>query len=149
MRPLPDRLLDDFGPQPMPVFDRILVPSDGSPSSQSAVALAVRLAAAFAAALRVVVVVEHETNGAGSASAEAAAETLREAAARAAGEGVAAEIGVLTGDVVEELLVDVASWRADLIVVGSHARGETFLPALGSKTGELLRKATVPVLVVR
>lgn len=145
MRPSPDRLLDDFRPQPLPVFDRILVPSDGSRSSRNALDLAVRLASSFAAALRVVLVLEPGA----TVAPEAADAVLRDAAVCAAGEGVPAEVEVRRGPVVEELLLDVAEWRADLVVVGTHAREEALTPALGRNTGELLRKITVPVLVVR
>lgn len=163
MRTVPDRLLDDLRPQPLAVFDRILVPTDGSPASRDAVDLAVRLAAAFETALRIVSVIDREklngelTMWSGGEAAgpvfdaltAAATATLRDAHARARDAGVEAETAVLAGNVVEEVLLDIAAWRGDLIVVGSHAHAQAFAPGLGGKTAELLRKSTVPVLVVR
>jgi len=66
-------------------------------------------------------------------------------AARA--QGIEASGRVLEGPVVDGLLDAVADSHATLIVIGSHGRGGLARAFLGSITEELLRHATVPVLV--
>ena len=51
---------------------------------------------------------------------------------------------------VQQRVVDEAvSWRADLIVVGTHGRRGVRRMVLGSSAEGILRTATVPVLLVR
>jgi len=149
----------DFG---IPVFTNILVALDGSPSAERAVALGLRLALAFRAALHIVFVLDEVKIrsdvtiwGAGDAGTliehvRASAQTLLDRTRsdmRAA--GVETETLLRQGDVVEEVLLAATEWHADLLVAGTHAHAHSSLPALGSKTAELLRLCVIPVLVVR
>lgn len=144
------------------MFERILVPVDGSPAAHAAARVAVGLADAFGGRVRFAFVLDVERVSAEltvwtggpvravlddlRAGAEA---SLRAAAEAATASKVASETVLLEGDVVEQLLVDATAWKADAVVIGTHSRGMALSPALGSKTAELLRRTTLPVLVVR
>ncbi len=144
------------------IFERILVPTDGSSAARSAAGVAIGLARAFHGAVRFVAVVDTPrivselTMGTGrDVSAEvarlrpAARQVLDDVARLAAAAGVTAEAELLEGDVVDRILEDAAAWGADAIVIGTHARQHSLFPTLGSKTHELLRRSTLPVLVCR
>ncbi|HEY7168246.1 MAG TPA: universal stress protein [Candidatus Binatia bacterium] len=60
---------------------------------------------------------------------------------------LAVEYEVRTGKPFSELIIARRAWQADLIVVGGTSRNEE--PLLGSTSERVLRKAMVPVLVVR
>jgi len=55
---------------------------------------------------------------------------------------------VVQGPTVETVLDEVARRGADLLVVGSHGHGAAYDLAVGSVSSGIIRKATVPVLVV-
>lgn len=144
------------------IFARILVPVDGSPASHSAAEVAIGLAVAFGGRIRLVYVLDVQrvnaeltmwTGGSSTAILDdirtAAGASLRVVAESASAAGVPNEIAILEGDVAEQLVVDAAAWKADSVVIGTHSREHAFSPALGSRTAELLRRATIPVLVVR
>jgi nucleotide-binding universal stress UspA family protein len=146
------------------MYQRILVPVDGSETSNAGLAEAVKLAKLTGAQLRLVHVVD-ETPFLMSAEGMAAISTdvlglLREGgerileAARAyvVGQGVAADTKLYDGlsnrlsDCVNE---QVAQWNADLIVLGTHGRRGVGRMLLGSGAEQVARTATVPVLLVR
>ncbi len=80
---------------------------------------------------------------------ERAAAYLDGLAARWSGEGVAVETEVRRGDAVTELLEETGEHAIGLIALATH--GTTGLPALwrGSTGARLLRRAGVPLLLVR
>jgi nucleotide-binding universal stress UspA family protein len=59
------------------------------------------------------------------------------------------EIVVTQGDAAESILTEAASRRIDLIVMGYHARGRLEEAIMGSVSRSVLRRAQVPVLLVR
>ena len=144
------------------IFERILVPTDGSSAARAAEGIAIGLARAFHGRVRFVVVLDTERTVADltmgtDRDVTADVERLRPVAQQvlddvtrvAAEAGVPSEADLLDGDVVDRVLEDAAAWHADAIVIGTHARPHSFFPTLGSKTHELLRRATLPVLVCR
>ena len=144
------------------IFERILVPTDGSSAARAAESVALGLARAFHGRVRFVVVLDTSRIAADltmgtdrDVSAEVkhlwpvAQQVLDDASRVAAEAGIPAEAELLEGDVVDRLLEDAAAWRADAIVIGTHARKHTLFPTLGSKTNEVLRRSTIPVLVCR
>ncbi|HVA37343.1 MAG TPA: universal stress protein [Candidatus Dormibacteraeota bacterium] len=143
------------------MFNAILVPIDAGEPSESAMEMAVQLASAvkgrlvFCSAIDVAGIT---VDAAGAfidprpsldAAHEAAEKVMQDAAKRAADAGVAAETDVLDGDPVASILDAAREHHADLILMGSHGRGGLARAMLGSVTEGVLRKSSVPVLVVR
>lgn len=146
------------------MYRRILVPIDGSPTSGRGLDEALRLAKLCGASVRLVHVIDElkyvtgfETFAAYNADLlplmEEAGEQIllagREAATRA---GVEVETLLFTSPVqrVCDMVVEQArTWRADLIVIGTHGRRGVGRWLLGSDAEQILRLAPVPVLLVR
>lgn len=144
------------------MFQHILVPIDGSSTSQVAVERAVELAKALGSRITVINVVDYypfvgvgadyalgqsEYLSAATASAEQA---LAAAVGVVSAAGIAVDQEVIEGSVVHEGILESAKVRAaDLIVMGSHGRHGIEKLLLGSVTQRVLAQATVPVLVVR
>ena len=159
------------------MYQRILVPVDGSATSERALQEAIRLAAGKAQ-LRLVYVIEeiYPLDTEGYAYIDYA--TLREAV-RHTGERVLAQVAEKTrhsgataeiaaeeaqrlGATVETILLEAGgeriadviegearNWPADLIVIGTHGRTGLSRLLLGSVAEGVARGASVPVLLVR
>lgn len=146
------------------MYKRILVPIDGSPTSNQALATAIRLAQTFGAQLRLVHVVQelaylsgYDTFGGYPgglllAMREGGLKIIEEGMTAASGAGVQAD-NVIFDDLGERLGETVSrearSWGADLIVVGTHGRRGMGRLLMGSGAEDILRNAPVPVLAVR
>jgi nucleotide-binding universal stress UspA family protein len=145
------------------MYQRILVGVDGSAASQRGLEEAVRLAAQGGAQLRIVHVLGELALMAGVPEAAYLEAVLAEARRRgeqvvanarasAAAAGVAAEaelvetVGRTIGDVLAD---EVARWRADLVVLGTHGRRGLRRMVLGSDAESVVRTSPVPVLLVR
>ncbi|MFB6141245.1 MAG: universal stress protein [Halosimplex sp.] len=134
----------------------LLVGSDGSEGSESAVDEGIDLAAATGATLHVVSVLESDVLGFDVRSSQVEAERERRtdevlADARERGEdrGVAVETAIEEGGVVEELDAYAEDHDVDLVAVGTHGRTGIDRRLLGSVTENLIRSSSVPVLSVR
>lgn len=139
------------------MYRRILVPIDGSPAAQRAVQEAVKLAS-DGVRLRLAYVVEEPKPldivdysvllGAVRKTGERALATAAEEALKS---GVTVETGLLEapGERVSGVIESEAdNWNADLIVIGTHGRSGFNRLLLGSVAEEVVRRASVPVLVV-
>lgn len=139
------------------MYERILLPTDGSTASLAACDHALDLAETFDAALDVLYVVD--TN---ALPLDAHTKTVLDARNQAASGAVAdvveqAErrgLEVVTGEVREgspaEVLLDhVGDRDVDLVVMGTHGRRGLDRYLLGSVTEQVVRLAPVPVLTVR
>ena len=144
------------------MFEHILVPVDGSPTSMLAVTKAAGLAKAFNSRVTAVYVIDpYPFTGVGAdfaygqaqylSAATAEANTSLEAVKKFMDEaGVAVKTMVGEGHAVHEGIVRVGdSVGADLIVMGSHGRRGLEKLVLGSVAQRVLQTAHVPVLVVR
>jgi nucleotide-binding universal stress UspA family protein len=83
---------------------------------------------------------------------EAGEKVLAEALAIAVSAGVTADTRLIDqfGERLGEAVVkEAASWKADLLVVGTHGRRGMGRMLLGSGAEQIIRLAAVPVLVVR
>ncbi len=144
------------------MFKHLLVPIDGSPTSQLAVDKAIGLARAFSSAVSVLFVIDpYPFAGVGadfaygqaqymSAARAEANEAL--AAARKAFEvaGVQVNASLVEAHMVWRGIVEAAdAGGADLIVMGSHGRSGIEKMVLGSVAQRVLSHARQPVLVVR
>ena len=146
------------------MYQKILVPVDGSPTSTLGLTEAVRLAGVTGARLHLLHVADVLSLAiAGEGYTGASVDLL--AAVREGGEGILAaarqtveaagvpvDASLLenTAGRVAELIADEAlRWGADLIVLGTHGRRGVGRLMLGSDAEQLLRIAPVPVLLVR
>jgi len=146
------------------MYQRIMVPVDGSDTSNKALVAALQLARESGGRVRIVHVVEelayltgYEQYGAYSgelisALHDAGAKVLDDALAIAQSAGVEAdsELHDNLGERLAEVVTDAAdAWKADLVVVGTHGRRGLGRVLLGSGAEQILRLAHVPVLVIR
>ncbi len=144
------------------MFKHILVPVDGSPTSQVAVAKAIGLAKAFESRVTTIFVIDpYPFTGVGTDFAYGQAEYLSAATAEAnAAIKAAKKVFEDAGVNVETSVIEAhAAWRgvvqaaesiqADLIVMGSHGRSGLEKLVLGSVTQAVLSHTRLPVLVVR
>lgn len=144
------------------MYQRILVPIDGSETSLQGLDEAVRLALLTGAALRLVHVLNKFRRTTGFAShasyaallpgmKEAGEELLRQGRERAERGGIKAEsmlLCSLTSQLSEMVAEDAEAWSADLIVIGTHGRRGVERLLWGSDANEIKRVAPVPVLLV-
>ncbi|WP_395688631.1 universal stress protein [Caenimonas koreensis] len=142
------------------MFKRILVPIDGSPTSNKALVAALNLARDAGSSIRLVHTLDqlvylgaYDYNpNLLSVVREDASRVLADALAIAQAAGVEADT-VLIDDPGQRLGISVAEeakkFGADLIVVGTHGRRGVGRVLLGSGAEEILRLAPVPVLTVR
>ncbi|MFC4552716.1 MULTISPECIES: universal stress protein [Halorussus] len=141
------------------MYDRILVPTDGSAETERAVAHAADLATAHDAELHAVYVVDAATF-AGlpmEASWDGITETLHgegEAALErvesiADDRGVAVTTHLLEGSPSKRIVQWAEGEDCDLVVMGTHGRGGIDRLLLGSVAERVVRACKVPVLTVR
>jgi len=146
------------------MYQRILVPVDGSPTSQRGLAEAIALARSGGGRVRLLHVVD-ELSFALSADAFAAyggdmlsllreggEQILAQARAQVEAAGVAAETVLrdsFAGRVGDLVVAEATAWPADLIVIGTHGRRGVSRLFMGSDAEQILRVAPVPVLLVR
>jgi nucleotide-binding universal stress UspA family protein len=139
------------------MYERILVPTDGSPAAEAAVEQAVSLAAQYDATLHALYVVDTSAYSTIEAGAEIIINALEEEGEAAvqeiaeAGEeaGVDVETTVTAGTAYRSILEYVDDHDVDLVVMGTHGRRGLDRYLLGSVTERVVRTADVPVLTVR
>ena len=144
------------------MFERILVPTDGSWGSEGAVAKAVQLAADYGATLDALSVVDadvygsypgdeyvHEHEGLEEGLEEAAEAAVKDVAAAAAEHDVTAETTVIHGSPHEVIVDHAVETGADLVVMGSKERSDEYRQFVGSVTQRVLELSSTPLLVVK
>ena len=141
------------------MYDRILVPTDGSDPAAAATDHALTVADRFDATVHALYVVDvdgiaHEAPGLGLDALRDALRTEGETATdavveRAEDRGVDVRESVVDG-VAEDAIVDYADAEGiDLIVMGTHGRRGLDRYLVGSVTERVVRRTEVPTLVVR
>jgi nucleotide-binding universal stress UspA family protein len=145
------------------MYQRILVPVDGSDTARRGLEEAIRLSKELGGALRLVHIVDdtplamNPETGIAAAPlvadfAEGGKQIIEEARAFAAGQGVQVDTALyenFTGRVAERILEDARKSGAELIVMGTHGRRGIRHAVLGSDAEAVVRGADVPVLLVR
>ena len=142
------------------MYTRILVPVDGSPTSARGLDEALRLAKLAGASVRLVHVLDEPVFFGPEIYAadvfglmqEAGAKLMEEMKARAVAAGVEVSTfvsKVLPGRVCDVVLEQAKDFDADLIVIGTHGRRGVGRLLVGSDAEQIVRLATVPVLLVR
>ena len=145
------------------MYQRILVPIDGSETSRRALQEAIKLGDS-AAQLRLVYVVEeiysHATEGYDfidyDALQKAARSTgermLAQAAEKVQQSGKRAEVALIETNgqrIASVIEAEAKRWQADLIVIGTHGRSGLSRLLMGSVAEGVVRLASVPVLLIR
>jgi nucleotide-binding universal stress UspA family protein len=148
------------------MISKILVPSDGSKTAQTAAGYAVDLAKQLKASIIILSVIDKRSFTAQTVPASETArhtiepieDYLREAAEGYAGEikklcdksGVASKVSIKMGHPVEEIVKEAKRSKANFIVMGSHGRSALSAAVLGSVSyGVIHNDASVPILIVR
>jgi nucleotide-binding universal stress UspA family protein len=146
------------------MYSRILVPVDGSPTSNAGLDEAIKLAKQFGSQLRLLHVVDQmplavSAEGFGVMSVDVLG-LLKEAGERVLADAKAHVVAA--GVPVDTLLVDspnsrlsdhvtavAKEWPAELIVIGTHGRRGIGRVLMGSDAEQVVRHAPVPVLLYR
>lgn len=141
-------------------YRRILVPVDGSATSNKALTAALGLARERAARVRVMHAIDELSMVSGfedssyvmRAARENGTKALEDALAIVKAAGIEGDTHLVEapGKRLGEAVSDEArAWEADLVVVGTHGRRGLSRLLLGSGAESVIRLASVPVLVVR
>lgn len=141
-------------------FQKILVPVDGSSTSNKALDYALQLAKENHSQVRALHAIDelgylssYEYSGELMATARKnGTEVLQNAVIAAQALNVPADTKLVDqpGQRLGQTIAnEAASWGADLIVVGTHGRRGVGRVLLGSGAEQIVRMATVPVLTVR
>ena len=137
------------------MFERILIPVDGSEPAHGAAQLGIDLAVEHDATVHGLYVVEPVTVAEGGAGQiiesmqETGQEIVSELAEQAESKGLSVETDVKTGVAHREILEYAEANDIDLMVVGTHGRTGIGRYLLGSVTEKIVRLSDVPVLTVR
>jgi len=147
----------------MSAFRKILVPVDGSPTSRRGLKEAVRLAKDQGAKLRLVHVVDEQpvlsvmetgvdVDDLCKSLVKSGHALVERARREAQKQGVDAGTAIyesVSGPPAEQILREARKWKADLIVMGTHGRRGLRRVVMGSDAEQVVREATVPVMLVR
>ena len=145
------------------MYERILVPVDGSDASNRGLQEAIRLSKALGGELRLVHIVDDSALAlnpeAGIAAAPLVADfaqagkaVLEDARGVAQAEGLDASVVLhenFSGRVADLIVEEARKWRAEVIVMGTHGRRGVRHAVLGSDAEAVVQRAEVPVLLVR
>ena len=144
----------------MPSFKKILVPIDGSDTSDKAMRMALDMTREALGTVRFVHVIDDDRHlNSYELSGDLrtyvhnnARELLQKAMDAASAMGVQAESHVVDKPyqrLGESVADEVADWGADLVVLGTHGRRGLGRMLLGSGAEQIIRLCNAPVLVVR
>jgi nucleotide-binding universal stress UspA family protein len=147
------------------MYQRILVPIDGSPTSTRGLQEAMAVAKLTHASMRLIHVVDQLpftlsldptaaswTGDMYTLLRETGEGILKEGKAQVDAAGIPVDVALrdsLEGRVCDLVVEEAARWGADLIVIGTHGRRGPGRVLLGSDAEQILRLAPVPVLLVR
>lgn len=139
------------------MFDRVLLPLDGSPLAEAALPVAIRLAQAFGSQLLLLHIIERKApatvHGEPHLTEVAAAESyLRGVLERLREQRVEAESHVHSvplGDVARSIADHAEEERVDLVVLCTHGRAGWRDLVAGSIAQQALQRGSVPLLLVR
>lgn len=144
------------------MYQRILIPVDGSPTSDRALGEAIALARQQNAQLQLLHVIEeiHFVDIESSISYAELQETMRNSGNKVLTQaqtavqqtGMTAETKLLEASgkrVASVIVAEAERWPADLIVIGTHGRTGFSRLLFGSVAEGVVRTAPVPVLLIR
>ena len=137
------------------MYEKILVPSDGSECSEKALEHAVKLAEKFESEIHLLYVVDVRMNTAGEyysnlvgTMREQGEDRLKEKAEEISSKDVDVQTSVIEGIPHTEINDYSDEYDTDLIVMGTHGRTGLNRLLIGSVTEKIVRTSKVPVLTV-
>lgn len=142
------------------MFDRILIPTDGSDATKPAVDMALDLAETHDATLHVLFIVDQPPSVSGTGEGFSGLDNLldeledeghratNEIADQARESDVETETAVRRGNPHDDILAYANERDIELIVMGTHGRTGVKRALLGSVTENVVRHAETPVLTV-
>lgn len=142
------------------MFDRILVPTDGSDPATSAVEMALGLAETHSAVLHVLYIVDQPTSVSGMGEGFSGLDDLMDAleekgqqatkaiVERARERDIETTAAVRRGNPHDDILAYGNDQDIDVIVIGTHGRTGVKRALLGSVTEDVVRHSDIPVLTV-
>ena len=144
----------------MHTFHKILLPVDGSTTSNRALEMAIKLATGGAVRLRLIHAVDELAYMSGyeyaadlfAMARDYGQKILDQALQKAKSAGVEADIKLIdlpAQRLGETVATEAREWGADLIVLGTHGRKGIGRVFLGSGAEQIIRLSPVPTLVVR
>jgi nucleotide-binding universal stress UspA family protein len=157
-------LTKDLSHQELIMYQTILVPIDGSNTAESAAKEACRLASLCKARVRLLHVLDMTALSNGFEEPDVYVSTTRPLALKEAEElltriraemeksgiTVDTEIQEAMGAQIADVIVERAmTWKADIIVIGTHGRRGVRRFLMGSDAEQVARTSPVPVLLVR
>ena len=145
------------------MYQKILVPIDGSPASKRGLTEAMRLAAYHKARVRLIHVVDvfivtpafesgPYVDDIQKSFREDGGRLLKKAEALVRKHGLTVDsvmFEIAGGRAAEIIVAQAKKWRADIIVIGTHGRRGVRRLVMGSDAEEVVRTSPVPVLLVR
>lgn len=146
------------------MYQRILVPVDGSPTSNAGLSEAIKLAKLTSARMQVLHVVDEmpfsmSPDGYAAMSGdvftmlkESGQAVLEQARLTVDAAGIPVEATLfdnLSARLCDRVAEQVQEWGAEVIVLGTHGRRGVGRILLGSDAEQIVRNAMVPVLLVR
>jgi nucleotide-binding universal stress UspA family protein len=146
------------------MFKRILVPIDGSATSQRGLDEAIKLAQDQRATLCLLHVVDErvltQAIDAGAVAIDSMLESMHDSGKKILAQAEAKVrkrrlrsqsvlIDNLVRSVADVIVAQAKKWRADVIVIGTHGRRGVSRLVMGSDAEGVVREATVPVLLVK
>jgi nucleotide-binding universal stress UspA family protein len=134
------------------MFEKILVPTDGSECAEAAIDYAEDLAGQYEATVHVLCVVDSRTLDSAphlERVKDESTEMVESVCEDLAGSNIPVEDAVRTGIPHQEILQYASQQGIDLIAMGTHGRTGIERYLLGSITEKVVRLSDVPVLTVR
>jgi nucleotide-binding universal stress UspA family protein len=128
------------------MFNRILVPLDGTAESNVALPAARTVARATGASVFLLQVLESSDT---DASETSKAEKLTQVAHELAGSGLRVESAVRRGQAAEEILQQVDEQSADLVIMRTRGQSGIQRAVMGSVAERLLSRSDVPIMILR
>ena len=130
------------------MFQRILVPVDGTAGSEQAIPYAIGLAQALEAEIVVCHVLTTPVTPASAAEEPAAAKYVARIAERFRAENVATRTLVRRGEAALEINRAATEWNVDAVVMATRSRQRLQKLMLGSVADVVVRDSRLPVLLV-
>jgi nucleotide-binding universal stress UspA family protein len=141
-----DAALTKGGPN---VYERILVPLDGSESAEAVLPFAEKVAGPLDAEVILLQAIPASRAGFVVAARVQAECYLGSLADRLASKGIRVQTGIRFGSAPAAILGAADAWDADLIAMATHGRTGLDRLLFGSVAEAVLREAQVPVLMIR
>jgi nucleotide-binding universal stress UspA family protein len=131
------------------MYERILVPVDGSETAEAILPFAEKVAGPLDAEVILLHVLADAKGGFVFPNRAEAVEYLNSLAERLTDKGLRVRTGIRLGPVPKAILAAADKWNVDLIAMATHGWSGLRRLVLGSVAETVLRAARVPVLMVR